>query len=106
MFFSYMDTPFLPIPSPWAVRDSDTDISADCAKWCCKPRSSLDIAILVFRMLLLFLSTWIIIIGIWISQMPVSSGHTMGEVAAMLSLVVIPHRQSTTVLTMVVDRVV
>lgn len=30
----------------------------------------------------------------------------MGEVAAMLSLVVIPHHQSTTVLTMVVDRVV
>ncbi|KAF8544875.1 hypothetical protein BDD12DRAFT_813698 [Trichophaea hybrida] len=37
-------------------------------------------------MFILFISIWLVIIGIWITQMPVSSGHTRAEVVAMLTL--------------------
>lgn len=82
--FDWWDTPFLPIPSPWGVRGGDREKAIACRKWCCKTRTRLDIALLVFRIFAFILSISFVAIGIWISQMPYASGHTLGEAMALI----------------------
>ena len=93
----WWNTPFPPVPSPWAVRARERKKAIACGEWCCKARTRLDIALLVLRVLAFIFSFSFVVIGIWISQMPYASGHTMGEAMALILPVPSPPPSPSTV---------